>query len=258
MAAQSSGDCSVTHRKPPCVTLVVFPTAEETIVTEALMHTDEPADEASGLVVVSGVVEHGDERGRQLGFPTANVRGIDHVQLDGVYAGTVQLDPGNDGPCHVAAISVGHRPTYYGKDGLRLLEANLLDFSGDLYDREVRIELHVRLRPQHRFVDTPTLVRQLHLDIETTRAWALCNGLEHLLAPDFRPRRRRNAAMRTPDKRAKIRARAAMRTELIVRAVLEAGQGELSHEWVARSTGIPLSYLTWRFPTVTDLARLAG
>lgn len=227
-------------------------------MTEALLHTDEDVDR---LTVVLGVVEHGDERGRQLGFPTANVRGIEHVRLDGVYAGTLQIDPDSGGPIHVAAVSVGHRPTYYGRDGLRLLEANLLDFEGDLYDHAVRIELHVRLRPQHKFVDTPTLVRQLHLDVEATRSWARCNGLEHLLSPETRqppqPRRRSSQA-KSPDQRAKIRARAAARTELIARAVLEAKPGQLSHEWVAGRTGVPLAYLTWRFPTVAELAGLAG
>lgn len=228
-------------------------------MTDALLDTDDLGELADRMTVVLGVVEHGDERGRQLGFPTANVRGIENVRLDGVYAGTLQIDPDEGGPMHVAAISVGHRPTYYGRDGLRLLEANLLDFTGDLYDHPVRIELHVRLRPQHKYVDTPTLVRQLHLDVEATRSWALCNGLEHLLSPESRPARRRVVRSATqPDQRAKLRARAAARTELIARAVLDAKPHQLNHEWVAGRTGVPLGYLTWRFPTVEDLAAFAG
>lgn len=217
------------------------------------------------VTVVHGIVEHGDGRGRRLGFPTANIRGIDNVRRDGVYAGTVQVDPADDGPTYVSAISVGHRPTYYGKDGLRLLEANLLDFTGDLYDHEVHIELHVRLRPQHGYVDTPTLVRQLHLDVEATRAWALSNGLQRLLAgeptePDalvLSRARRRVTRAAAGDHRAKARARAARHTELIAQAVLDAQPHQLTHQWVAVCTGIPVGYLTWRFPTVDDLTALA-
>ena len=212
-------------------------------------------------IVVTGVVEHGDERGRQLGFPTANVRGVDQVRLDGVYAGTVQLDPGRThATMYVAAVSVGHRPTYYGRQGLRLLEANLLDFSGDLYDREVRIELQVRLRPQHRYVDTATLVKQLHLDVEATRAWALTNGLQHLLAEDLVSRRGRRRVNRAAghDHLARARARKAQNTELIARAVQEVEPSDLSYEWLARRTGIPLGYISWRFPSLADLGKLVA
>lgn len=128
---------------------------------------------------VEGVVEHGDERGRLLGFPTANIGVPDHGLRDGVWAGTVQIE--HDGPVHVAAVSVGHRPTYYGKDGDRLLEANLLDFSGDLYDRTVVVRLHVRLRPQRKFSGSAELVGQMQRDVADTRAWAVREGLTRLL-----------------------------------------------------------------------------
>jgi riboflavin kinase/FMN adenylyltransferase len=133
------------------------------------------------IAVVQGTVQRGDTRGRELGFPTANVHGPDAVRLDGVYAGVLQLDPNADGPSYVTAVSVGHRPTFYGRDAMRLLEAHLLDFAGDLYGVDVRIELHSRLRPQRKYVDDRTLIRQLRVDVEATRAWALSNGLEHLL-----------------------------------------------------------------------------
>lgn len=132
---------------------------------------------------VRGTVEHGDERGRLLGFPTANVAVPEHGLRDGVWAGTVQVDPAADGPVHVAAVSIGHRPTYYGRDGERLLEANLLDFSGDLYDRTVLVRLHVRLRPQRRYAGSAELVDQLQRDIADTRGWAHREGFAHLLDP---------------------------------------------------------------------------
>ena len=136
------------------------------------------------VLQIHGVVEHGDERGRTLGFPTANI-GIPDLDLaDGVWASTVQLDPnarGVGGCLHVAAVSIGHRPTYYGKHGTRLLEANLLDFSGDLYGRHVLVRLFIRLRPQRRFAGSSELIEQLHRDIDDTRAWAQVGGLGGLL-----------------------------------------------------------------------------
>jgi riboflavin kinase/FMN adenylyltransferase len=136
---------------------------------------------------VEGVVEHGDERGRLLGFPTANIGVPEHGLRDGVWAGTVQIEPEHDGPVHVAAVSVGHRPTYYGKDGDRLLEANLLDFTGDLYDRRVVVRLHERLRPQRKFAGSAELVDQMQLDVADTRAWAVREGFGALLAADGSP-----------------------------------------------------------------------
>ncbi|WP_432547251.1 riboflavin kinase [Kineococcus sp. SYSU DK004] len=133
--------------------------------------------DAPALLHVEGVVEHGDERGRLLGFPTANVAVPEHGLRDGVWAGTVQVDPATGGPVHVAAVSVGHRPTYYGRDGQRLLEAHLLDFDGDLYERTVLVRLHERLRPQRRYAGSSELVEQLRLDVAATRAWALRAGL---------------------------------------------------------------------------------
>jgi Riboflavin kinase len=211
-------------------------------------------------VVIDGIVEHGDERGRQLGFPTANVHAVDGIRFDGVYAGTVQIDPEHNGSTYVAAVSVGQRPTYYGKEGLCLLEANLLDYSGDLYGQGIRITLRVRLRPQHKYVGTPALVRQLHGDVEATRAWALANGLDALLRSRPAPGRGRHrvGSAGPADRMDKARARTARRTEAIARAVLAIGPGELTHEWVAQRAGIPLGYLTWRFANLADLRALAG
>nr|WP_281373368.1 riboflavin kinase [Kineococcus aurantiacus] len=132
-------------------------------------------------MTVEGVVEHGDQRGRLLGFPTANVALAGTGPGDGVWAGTVHVDPSGGGPLHVAAVSLGRRPTYYGEDGERLLEANLLDFTGDLYDRSVLVRLHVRLRPQQAFSGSAELVAQMQRDVARTRAWAVGAGLGHLL-----------------------------------------------------------------------------
>ena len=81
---------------------------------------------------VRGTVERGDARGRELGFPTANVAVPERLCLpaDGVYVGTFEADDGVERP---AAISLGRRPTFYEESGLLLLEAYVLDFEGDLY-----------------------------------------------------------------------------------------------------------------------------
>jgi FAD synthase len=123
------------------------------------------------VLEVRGVVEHGDERGRLLGFPTANVALTGAGPGDGVWAGTVQVDPALDGPVHVAAVSVGRRPTYYAA-GIRLLEAHLLDVSPDLYDHEVLVRLHRHLRPQLTFSGSEELVEQMHRDVAAAREWA--------------------------------------------------------------------------------------
>ena len=86
-------------------------------------------------VFVEGIVEHGDQRGRVLGFPTANVVIDSDVATDGVWAGIAEVD----GASYVAVVSVGRRATFYGCGGIRLLEAHLLDFAGDLYDRRIMV-----------------------------------------------------------------------------------------------------------------------
>ena len=118
--------------------------------------------------VVSGIVAQGDQRGRQIGFPTANLAlAPDDLRVrDGVYAGTFTADGVFD---HPAAVSVGRRPTIY-VDGVRLLEAHLMDFSGDLYGQFASVRLVRFLRPQHRFDDLPSLIRQLERDVAKTRS----------------------------------------------------------------------------------------
>jgi hypothetical protein len=216
------------------------------------------------ICVVEGAVEHGDERGRLLGFPTANLIDTTAVRLDGVYAGLARVDPDRGGPALVTAVSVGHRPTYYRGDALRLLEAHLLDFDGDLYGKTLRVELHVRLRPQHAYVDTPTLVRQLHLDVDATRAWARANALDELLPADRPPDRpqqkrwsdgRTTFARRRGPARADIAAQRAGRREGRLLEAIEqaAAEGVLTHERVVELSGLPMGYVLWRYPAQRDL-----
>jgi riboflavin kinase/FMN adenylyltransferase len=115
-----------------------------------------------------GVVEHGDQRGRELGFPTANVAVPDRACLpaDGVYAG---IFVGDDLVERVAAISLGRRPTFYEEHGLLLLEAFLLDFDGDLYGQRAAVRFVARIRGQERFDSVEALVERMGVDVAETR-----------------------------------------------------------------------------------------
>jgi riboflavin kinase/FMN adenylyltransferase len=113
-----------------------------------------------------GTIVHGDKRGRTLGFPTANVVPDSALTVPGhgVYACHAVVD----GERHVAAVNVGVRPTFQTGRGL-LVEAFLLDFAGDIYGRELRLDFLERLRGERRFDDVDTLVEQMHRDVEDTR-----------------------------------------------------------------------------------------
>jgi riboflavin kinase/FMN adenylyltransferase len=117
---------------------------------------------------VRGNVEHGDARGRELGFPTANVSVPENICLpaDGVYAGTFSVA---DGVLRAAAISVGRRPTFYADAGLCLCEAYVLDFEGDLYDQRARVAFTHHLRGQVRFDSVDDLVAQMRRDVARVR-----------------------------------------------------------------------------------------
>jgi FAD synthase len=115
-------------------------------------------------VVVSGVVVAGDSRGRELGFPTANLALEPGSALpdDGIYAGWARR-PG--GEVHLAAVSIGRRPTYYGDQGSVVVEAYLLDFSGDLYGERLEVGLEAQVRGQARFDSTEALVARMQADV---------------------------------------------------------------------------------------------
>lgn len=112
-----------------------------------------------------GTVVEGDKRGRTIGFPTANLQiGPQHVlPADGVYACRVYLN----GTGLPAVTNIGVRPTF---DGLRrTVEAHLLDWSGDLYGRSIRVEFLQRLRGEQRFAGVEALVAQIGRDAAQAR-----------------------------------------------------------------------------------------
>jgi riboflavin kinase/FMN adenylyltransferase len=111
---------------------------------------------------LSGEVVHGDERGRQLGFPTANLIPDEALVCPGhgVYACLADGRP--------AAVSVGVRPTFQTGRG-ELIEAYILDFDGDVYGKTLRIEFLERLRGERRFETPEALIEQMRRDVERTR-----------------------------------------------------------------------------------------
>lgn len=119
---------------------------------------------------ITGTVIHGNAWGRVIGFPTANIEVPGLMAHSGIWAAIVHGE-GLPATGALAAVSVGTRPTYYGDAGHPLLEAHLLDYAGDLYGRELSVELRLFLRAEVAFVDTPALVDQLAIDVQNTRDW---------------------------------------------------------------------------------------
>ncbi len=107
-------------------------------------------------------VTHGDARGRELGFPTANLVPDEALVCPGhgVYACLADGRP--------AAVSIGVRPTFQTGRG-ELIEAYILDFDGDLYGSRLRLEFVARLRGERRFDDPEALIAQMHRDVQRTR-----------------------------------------------------------------------------------------
>ena len=118
--------------------------------------------EARGVVVV------GDQRGRLLGFPTANVEVPNAVCVpaDGVYAGWYERPNGDIHPC---ALNLGRRPTFYEHADHSLLEAHLLDFDGDIYGERAEVRFTNFLRSERKFNGIDALIAQLKHDVEHAR-----------------------------------------------------------------------------------------
>jgi riboflavin kinase/FMN adenylyltransferase len=132
-------------------------------------------DEAVGLLGhpyrLRGRVVSGARRGQSLGFPTANLAGIENlVPGEGVYAGRFRL--GDE--WRPAAVNVGSNPTFGDEE--RKVEVHVLDFAGDLYGRTVEVDLLKRIRDVRRFAGRDELVRQLADDVAAARAAAERGG----------------------------------------------------------------------------------
>jgi riboflavin kinase/FMN adenylyltransferase len=130
-----------------------------------LLHAGEPERAARVLgrpPEVEGIVVRGDGRGRELGFPTANLDVPEELLVppDGVYAG-FSYD-------RLAAVSIGTNPHFDGVE--RRVEAHLLDFDGDLYGQRLVVEIWSMIREQRRYDSVEELVAAIGADVERTRA----------------------------------------------------------------------------------------
>lgn len=114
---------------------------------------------------IRGRVVHGDRRGRQIGFPTANLAAIDVlIPGPGVYSGIAWLD----GDSHRAAVHVGPRPTFQSTEHGHV-EVHLLDYDGDLYGQTLHVDLVSRVRDIARFESASDLAEQLARDVQSIR-----------------------------------------------------------------------------------------
>ena len=124
--------------------------------------------------LLRGTVVEGDHRGRELGFPTANLA-FDYtpaLPALGIYLGHATVPERSVGPGHPALVSVGVRPTFHD-DGRVLVEVYLLDWDGDLYGATLTVELDARLREERRFASVEALVEQMQSDeVEARRLLA--------------------------------------------------------------------------------------
>jgi riboflavin kinase/FMN adenylyltransferase len=114
---------------------------------------------------IEGVVQHGDARGRALGYPTANLAIEQYLRpAYGIYAVQVRLD---DEHQYAGVANLGTRPMFDPPQ--ELLEAHLFDFDGDLYDRKIEVALHHYIRPEAKFENVDALVAQMDRDSAQAR-----------------------------------------------------------------------------------------
>jgi riboflavin kinase/FMN adenylyltransferase len=111
-------------------------------------------------------VAHGDQRGRTIGFPTANIALGRHLEpARGVYAVRIRMP---DGATHGGVANIGRRPTVNEGPESRL-EVNVFDFAGDLYGAELAVSLLVYLRPEQKFSGLDALKAQIAADAAEAR-----------------------------------------------------------------------------------------
>ncbi len=117
---------------------------------------------------IAGVVGHGRTVGRRMGIPTCNIPLPAEMQVppNGVYVSRVVVD----GESHIAATNIGERPTFADQHGITV-EPHLLDFSGDLYGKLIRVELYEFLRPERQWPNVEELKKAIAGDVRKTREY---------------------------------------------------------------------------------------
>ncbi|WP_379126624.1 bifunctional riboflavin kinase/FAD synthetase [Paenibacillus sp. sgz500958] len=115
-----------------------------------------------------GTVVHGEKRGRTIGFPTANLQLADRfvIPAKGVYAVRVF----HEGTVLSGVMNVGVKPTFHADETVPSFEVHVFDFDGDLYDKELMVELVSFIRPERKFDSIQALVAQISADADTAKA----------------------------------------------------------------------------------------
>ncbi|MBN39932.1 MAG: bifunctional riboflavin kinase/FMN adenylyltransferase [Acidimicrobiaceae bacterium] len=181
------------HNREGDVTFLKREGAKESIEVQGLplfRHSSSPGDVVSSTTIrmkltdgdmkmatemlgrrfeLEGTVMEGDQRGRQIGFPTANLSIPKEMLLprDGVYACWYKRP---DGSRHMAAVNIGLRPTFQTNDSKSVIEAHLIDFDADLYGESGHIEFVEYLREEQQFDGVDALAAQLKSDVEVSQS----------------------------------------------------------------------------------------
>jgi riboflavin kinase/FMN adenylyltransferase len=129
---------------------------------------EEAAKFLGGSFFVEGEVEEGEKRGRQLGFPTANIMIKEGfvAPANGIYAVKAEFD----GDCHLGVANLGVKPTFCQKKNQPILEVHLLDFKGNLYGKAMRVNFIKKIREERKFPSVDKLIDQIKSDVEESRA----------------------------------------------------------------------------------------
>jgi len=116
---------------------------------------------------IEGEVIHGDGRGKHIGLPTANLKVWDKQLLpaNGVYAAYTMIGDLR----HPSVVSIGYRPTFYQSPTIRTIEDHILDFSGQIYGEQIKIQFIEKLRPEKKYDSVDKLMEQIREDIINTR-----------------------------------------------------------------------------------------
>ncbi|MCD6355656.1 MAG: riboflavin biosynthesis protein RibF, partial [Anaerolineaceae bacterium] len=116
---------------------------------------------------IEGVIIHGDGRGQHIGLPTANLALWEKKLLpaNGVYAAFAEVDNVK----RPSVVNIGYRPTFYNNSTLQTIETHILNFSDQIYDKNMKIYFTARLRPEEKYNSIRELMGQIHKDIRKTQ-----------------------------------------------------------------------------------------